>query len=355
MTTDNQTANTFRAQLVRGKLLEHRTLLQLGGVAVVVFLLIPHFVGFERMVNALRHANLTFIAFALAAEIVRYFASAGSTRALARMFKRDVPLSPLVQAFFAGAAANRTISTGGAPGMLVRLLCLKRYGVTTGGVMAIFLIENINGMLISVPVLLAGIAILMSSHVASRFEVNVERALPLGAIALTIACVYIYTRRDWVERVALWFARGANRIARRVLHRAPFAPERVLKWVNDFYAGVSDAQRSPIPLIISLLMNVIRYVAGMVSLYFTFLAVGFAPAPDILILMYTSMSFLTTLSAAPGELAIMGSGIAILSLISGVPQEIAVTALLISRALAFWLPLPIGYIALWNMVRREHL
>jgi uncharacterized protein (TIRG00374 family) len=355
MTTDNQTANTFRAQLARGKLLEHRTLLQLGVVAVVVFLLIPHFVGFERVLRALRHANLTFIAFALVAEIVRYLASAESTRVLARMHKRDVPLSPLVQAFFGGAAANRTISTGGAPGMLVRLLCLKRYGVTTGGVMAIFLIENINGLLVSVPALVFGIYILMSSHAASRFVINVERALPLGAITVTVVCIYIYTRRDWVERVALLFGRAANRIARRVLHRAPFAPERVLKWINDFYAGVSDAQRSPIPLVISLAMNVVRYSAGMVSLYFTFLAVGFTPAPDIMVLMYTSMSFLTTLSAAPGEVAIMGSGMAILSLVSGVPQEIAVTALLLSRALAFWLPLPIGYAALWNMVRYGHL
>jgi uncharacterized protein (TIRG00374 family) len=334
-------------------MIEHRTVLQIIVLGAIVFLLIPHLVGADRVLDALRRANPTFIALAALAEIARYIASAASTRALARMFQRVVPMSPLVQAFFGGAAANRTFSTGGAPGMLVRLLCLKRYGVNTGGVAALFLIENINGLVIGIPILLIGIALIASAHLALPFDLQWGSSIVLGVIALV--CIYLYTRRDWVKRIALWLGRGLDRVAQKIIHRPVFARERVLKWVNDFYFGMSAARAAPLLVGISLLMNFARYAAGMIALFLVFRAVNCEIAPDILILIYTSASFLTTLSAAPGEVAIMGSGIAILSLATGIPQEIAVTALLLSRGLAFWLPLPVGYVALWNMVRQGHL
>ncbi|MBI5304613.1 MAG: flippase-like domain-containing protein [Chloroflexi bacterium] len=339
---------------VRRHWVERRHWIQLGIVAVIVFLLVPHLVGVDRVLAALRHANPGFIALAIGAEVLRYVASANSTRALARMFERHVPLSPLVQAFFAGAAANRMVSTGGAPGMLVRLLCLRRHGVTTGSVAAIFLIENINGLIVGVPTLLVGIALFASTRAALPLERYIG-ALPIGGILLVVVLLYLYTRRTWVERVALWCARGLDHLARRVLHRAVFHPERVLKWIGDFYDGMTLAVRYPLPATISLAMNVVRNFAGLLALYSAFRAVDATIGWDVLILVYTSASFLTTLSAAPGEVAIMGSGIVLLAATAGMPQAIAMTALLISRALAFWLPLPIGYAALWNLIRQGHI
>jgi uncharacterized protein (TIRG00374 family) len=338
----------------RRQWIERRHVIQLILVAAIVFLLIPHFVGADRIVDALRHANLGFVVIAIFAEVIRYFASAASTRALARMFQRDVPLSSLVQAFFAGAATNRTFSTGGAPGMLVRLLCLRHYGVATGSVAALFLIENINGFAISIPTLIIGIVLFVTKRANLPSELNLN-VLPISGVAIVAALAYLYTRRTWVERTALFTARAINRLARLVLRRSVFHSERVLVWVGDFYTGMSLAARNPAPVALSLLMNFVRNTSGLFALYFTFMAVGAPLSFDILILVYTAASFLTTVSAAPGEVAIMGSGMLLLSHAAGVPQAIAVTAMLISRGLAFWLPLPIGYAALWNLMRRGEL
>ncbi len=333
--------------------IERRQLVQLGILAAIVFLLIPNFVGAEQIVEALRRANPVFIALAIVAEVARYLASAYSTRVLTHMFDRCVPWFALVQAFFASAAANRTVSTGGAPGMLVRLLCLRRFGVTTGSVVSIFLIENINGLIVGVPTLIVGIILFASTRIALPIE-NYLATLPLVVIAL-VATVYLFTRRNWIEHAALWCARGLDRLARRVFHHSLFHPERVLKWIGDFYTGMSLAIRHPVPALISLGANLVRNTAGLVALYCVFLAVDAPISLDILIIVYTSASFLTTLSAGPGEVAIMGSGIALLASATGIPQATAVTALLLSRAIAFWLPLPVGYAALWNLIRRKHI
>jgi len=338
---------------VERRWVERRHVIQLGILAGVVFLLIPQLVGVEQVLSALRSANPGFLVLAVLAEITRYLASANSTRLLARLFDRRVSFRALVQAFFAGAAANRTVSTGGAPGMLVRLLCLRRFGVTTGSVAAIFLIENINGLIVGVPTLLIGIALFAAAR--ADMPVSLNAVWLGGGVISALALVYLSTRRTWVERAALWCARGLDRATRRVLHRSLFHPERVLKWIGDFYDGVSLAAHNPLPAALSLVMNFVRHFAGLVALYCAFRAVGTPIELDILIIVYTSASFLTTLSAAPGEVAIMGSGIALLATTTGIPAAVAVTALLISRALAFWLPLPVGYAALWNLIRQGYL
>lgn len=332
---------------------ERRHVLQLALLAGIVFLLIPHWVGAEHVLTALGAADPGFLALAVCAEITRYLASANSTRWLARLFERRVPLGALVQAFFAGAAANRAVSTGGAPGMLVRLLCLRRFGVTTGSVAAIFLIENINGLIVGVPTLFIGVVLFAAAR--ADMPVSLNAVWLGGGVVVAIALVYLSTRRTWVEHAALWCARWLERATRHVLHRSLFQPERVLKWIGDFYAGMSLAARNPVPAALSLVMNFVRHFAGLVALYCAFRAVGSPIALDILIIVYTSASFITTLSAAPGEVAIMGSGIALLATTTGIPAAVAVTALLISRALAFWLPLPVGYAALWNLIRQGHL
>jgi uncharacterized membrane protein YbhN (UPF0104 family) len=74
-----------------------------------------------------------------------------------------------------------------------------------------------------------------------------------------------------------------------------------------------------------------------------------------LILIYTAVSVLSSVSAVPGEVAIMGTSVALLSLAFGVPRDVAVLALLLSRAIAFWLPIPVGFAAFWHLRRKQLL
>jgi uncharacterized protein (TIRG00374 family) len=72
-----------------------------------------------------------------------------------------------------------------------------------------------------------------------------------------------------------------------------------------------------------------------------------------LIVIFTAVSLMSSVSAVPGEVAIMGSSMALLSLAFGVPADVALLALLLSRTIAFWLPIPVGVAAFWHL-RRSH-
>ena len=175
----------------------------------------------------LRRADPTFLSLALIAETLRYIISASTTHVLARLFKRIVPLEPLTEAFFAGAAANRTFSTGGAPGMVVRLLFLMRQGVDAGSVAVIYLIEDIAGLFIGSLLFIIGIVGIVNAHPSNSFIINFTAALAVGSILCALGALYVYRRRGWVEKSVHALARAFNSIMNWFLGRPLYTTERV--------------------------------------------------------------------------------------------------------------------------------
>lgn len=335
--------------------IERRHFLWLVILAVGFFLLVPRMIGYSHLLQILRIAQPGCLALAVSTEILRYFVSAASTIVLARMFQVEVPFAPLVGAFFAGAAANRTYSTGGAPGMLVRFSFLSRRGVHAGAVAVIFLIEDIIGGVIGFVVLLIGIAALMNALPSGAYIADISVLVGVASPLFLLVGLYIYRRRPWVERIVQRAAQVLNRPLEWMVGHPVFVPSQVQQALNDFYLGMSKARHSPMSVMAAVLFNVIRYVGGAAALYFAFLCVGWTISLGALILVFTSVSLLSSVSAVPGEMAIMTSSFALLSLAFGVPADLALLALLLSRAIAFWLPLPLGYGALWYLRRKNEL
>ncbi len=334
--------------------IDRRQVVWLLLLGIAVFLLVPRLIGIRHVAHLLQVAHPAFFALALGAEVLRYFVSAGSTMTLARVFDNDVPLIPTVEAFFAGAAANRTFSTGGAPGMLIRFAFLTRQGLHSGAVAVIFLIEDMIGLVIGGVVLLIGIVTLTNALPPGALIVDFTLVFAVASPLFIVVGWRVYRHRAWVERGVHAIARALRQPLEWLLGRPVLAHQSVQRALDDFYAGMSAARRAPLNVVAVCSLNVIRYIGGAAALYFASLAMGWAISPGALILIFTSVSVLSTVSAVPGEVAIMGTSFALLSLAFGVPRDVALMAILLSRAIAFWMPIPIGYAAFWNL-RRKHL
>lgn len=336
------------------KFIDRRRLIYLVLLALGIFLFLPRVIGFNHMLKLLRDAQPAFLVIALLAETTRYFASAGSTLALAQLFDRAVPFIPMTEAFFAGAALNRVFSTGGAPGVVVRMFFLLRHHLTVGSVAAIFLIEDLIGLVIGGIVFLVGLATLATNQ-PGDFLNDLALGFLIGAVPLTLASIYVFRQRPGVERIIHGLARVTDAIVRKIFHRSPYTYARVEKSIDDFYFGLTAARAQPHRVAVSFGMNGLRYAGGGAALYCAFLALHQTIAPGVLILLYTTTSLLTATSAILGEVAIMGTGFAILSLSLGLTADVAILAMILSRALAFWMPLPLGLLALFDLRRRHHL
>lgn len=341
--------------LTRAWTIERRHVVWLALLAVGFFVLVPRLIGFRQVLELIRLAQPGYLALAVAAELLRYLASAASTLVLARVFHVKVPFVPTVGAFLAGAAANRTFSTAGAPGMLVRFDYLDHRGLHPGAIAVVFLIEDIVGTVIGALVLLVGIVATVNALPNGTFVADASAIVGVASPLLFLVGWFIYRRRSWVERGVHGLARLLDRPLEWLFGRPVLRRSEVERALDEFYAGMALARRAPWNVLACILFNGIRYAGGAAALYFSFLSLGRTIAPAALILVFTSVSLLSSISAVPGEVAIMSSSFAILSLAFGVPGEIALMALLLSRAVAFWLPLPLGYGALWLLRRRGEL
>lgn len=330
--------------------IDRRQLVYLALLGIAVFLFLPHVVGFDRVWRHLRGANPLYLFIALAAEASRYFVSAGSTIALARLFHRRVPVAPMTQAFFAGAALNRIFSTGGAPGMILRLMFLVKHQVHAGGVAAIFLIEDLIGLVIGASVLFIGI-VALNTQAAALFQLAV--GFLVGSTIFFVGSIHIFRHRQTIEWLVHGIARTFNHIAERFFRRTIYLPDRIQAALDDFYTGLRAARRQPAMVAASVGFNLLRYVGGGAAMYFSFLAVGYVIAPSTLIMLYTFATVISTTSAVPGEAAVMSGGLAILLSTLGIAPDVAVVALILARAIAFWLPMPVGLLALAHL-RRHH-
>jgi uncharacterized protein (TIRG00374 family) len=336
------------------KFIDRRHIIYLVVLALGLYLLVPHVLGLEKILARMGAVRFLPLALALVAETMRFLFSASSTIVLARLFERKVSFAPMVESFFAGGALNRTFSAGGVPGIILRIVFLTRQGVAVGAIGVIFLIEDIAGVVVGGCIFLVGL-IALGNNQPSVLVNRVAIALIVGAALLAPFCLYLIRDRAGVERISHALARRVDALIHRVLHRTFYTPERLQRVLDDFYAGLSAARRAPALVAAAFVFNIARHSAGIATLYFSFAAFDHLLDPGILLLLYTSINVLASTNAAPAEVFIMGGSFAVLSLLLGFGREVSFLALVLSRTISFWLPILIGYFALWDLRRRAYV
>ncbi len=251
-----------------------------------------------------------------------------------------------------GQALNRTFSVGGAAGMFVRYSFLTRQGLHSGAVAALFVVEDVLGVVTIALVFAIGLVAVLATDALPQFAWVVVPGFIVGAVLATFAALALYRRRHFVEWIVHTLARVLGAAISRLIGKEIYDHAHVQLAVDEFYAGMTHARRDPRRVAGAFFNNLLRLSFDAASLYFAFWAIGFAIAPGILLVIFTSSSALSTLSGVPGELGVMEASLAVLSTSLGIAPATAVSAIVLFRALSYWLPIPLGYLTFWHLQRR---
>ncbi len=317
-----------------------------------LILLLFNLAGSQNTVALIQNAQPTFVLLVLAAQAMRYVGSTSSTVVLANMFGRRMPFLPLYEAMMAGQALNRTFSVGGAAGMYVRYSFLTRQELHSGAVTALFAIEEILGIVTLALVFATGIAAVVARDIVP--ESAWVAAAGLGAVAVLagLGMLVLYRRRDVVERLVHAITRVLGAIVARLIGKEVYRKASVDLAIDEFYGGMKQARRDPPAVAASFLLNLLRLAFDAASLFFAFYAVGFAIAPGFLLVIFAGSNALSAMSGVPGELGVMETSLTLISTSLGIAPSTAVSAVVLFRALSYWLPIPLGYLAFWHLQRR---
>ncbi len=346
------TENTELRPLAAPRLPDRRMLLLFVFVGLALVFLLLNLAGFRETFARIRDAQPVFVWCILIAQALRYVGSTGSTLVLGKMFGIRLPFAPLYKTMLAGQALNRTFSVGGAAGMFVRYSFLTRQELHSGAVAALFVVEDVLGVATILLVFAIGVVAIVLMKALPQFAWLVVAGFLAGGMLSGLGALHLYRRRALVERLVHLLARAFNTIVGRVVGQDLYHRESIQLAVDEFYAGMTHARRDPPAVARAFLYNLLRLGFDAASLYFAFWAIGFPIAPGFLLVIFTTSSALSTLSGVPGELGVMETSLAVLSTSLGIAPATAISAIVLFRALSYWLPIPLGYLAFWDLQRR---
>ncbi len=305
--------------------------------------------------SLLQRADRGFIILALAAEMLRYLGVALSTQLIARFLGRRIELLPTVAATFAGTSINRLLAAGGVGGMYVRYRYLKKNDLSLGSVSIIFLLQYIVSALVLLAALIFGF-LYLATHFGVTWRVMVPSALVVAAVlGGIIYLIRLYGERKRLERGLFSLYRKISGFWGRIVRRRFFGEARLRATVNRLYACLRLARNNPLGVLAAFAFGALTLFADILTLYFVFSALGFSIHPGMVVLGYTVSNYAGAISMLPDGILVTDGSLALIYTSLAVPQEAAAMAVLIFRLISYWLPIPLGFLALWILRRRSLL
>ena len=290
----------------------------LGAVALAVLILAGGPIGvLTGALNRALAADPSWIGVAAVAEVLSFTGYVALLWLVGQRATRRLDLRASAEVTLAGAAATRLLPTGGAGGAALTLWAMARTGLGTrraGHVLLTFLV-------LVYAIFLSGIA------------------LSGAAIALGLAGS---TAHPGVAAVASGLAFGAMVAAVGLALRPPAGTGRIARAGGGLGAAVRTATGVARTADPRLLGAPAWWIFDGMVLWATFHTLGEPPALPILAFAYLAGQVGNTLPI-PG--AVSGGMVGTL-LAFGVEADLALSAVLAYRAVAIWLPAPVGLVAL---------
>jgi len=307
-------------------------LLAVSGISLYIFL--PSLLAVASSWRALEHVDWPFAVLVLACEA----ASSVCLWELDRIALRTREWFPVATAQLSGNVAGRLLPGGGATATAFSASLLRRAGIDTGEATAAFgtstllqIATTLALPVLALPAILGGAPVNHSLATAAYLGIAV-----LAGLLLAAAAAFVYDRPlELAGRAVQWLL---NHTVRR---------KNPVRGLPQQFIADRDFIRSTVG---SRLRAATLAAAGntgfdYLALLAALRAVGAAPRPSLVVLAYTAAELLALIRFTPGGLGFVEAGLIGTLTLAGISMHDAVTATLLYRLVAYWLPLPAGGIA----------
>jgi uncharacterized protein (TIRG00374 family) len=335
--------------------LDLRKLLLLLIVGVGVALLLLRLAGEREAVAMLASARADFVLLAVAAEGLRYVAVALYTQKLLHFLGHHIRLWPFVELMFAGGSVNRIVSAGGAAGIYVRYRFFDRHGLSLGNLAVVLILQNLMTGVILFTSLCLALTYLLSRQLIGATQLRVAVGMLALMLGLFFSAVVLCRRPVLLRRSLDFTARLIDVPVRKIARRSIYNPTGLTESIDNFYEAIEVARRKPLETCKALAYGVLTLFSDIASLYFVFYALGFPIKLDVLIVGYVITNYIISILLMPEGIGVTEASLTAVYSSLGIPSSIAVVATLVFRFIAFWLPIGVGLVALWDLRRQELL
>lgn len=314
-------------------------------LVVAIYVFVPKLIGLEDAVAQLGRARRSWIAVALGATVLAFgsyvalFRGVVGQRMAGRLDWRES-----YQITMAGLAATRLFSAGGAGGIVLTYWALRKAGMRrkeSARRMVCFLVLLYACYVLGVIVF----GILLRTNVLPGYgpvSLTIIPAAIAGAVGILVLLM-AFVPKDLQRRFRHLSRRG--RLARG-MHRLAALPETLAGGVHDAWE-LARHPRSGWPAVLGAAGF---WAANVMILWASFKSLGVTvPLGEIVVGFFVGMA--ANLAPAPAGVGAVDGGLIGVFAIFGYPLEVVIAGVLIYRLIAFYLPVPPGIVAFFQLRR----
>jgi len=346
---------TDREELQAPLRIDYKKLLFMLVIGVGVALLLIRVVGEREALAVLQRAETELVILAIIAESLRYLAVALYTQKLLHFLGHHIGLWPFVELMFAGGSANRIVSAGGAAGIYVRYRFFDKHGLSLGDLAIVLTLQNLMTGLILLSTFLLGLWYLLGHQLIGGTQLLVATAMIALMLGLLVCFIALYRRPRKLKRFLASLAKLIDVPIKKVTKKGIYNARGLVLGVDNLYAGMKVAREKPLETGKALAYGVMTLFADIFSLYFVFHALGFPIRLDVLVVGYVITNYVISLLLMPEGIGVTELSLSAVYISLGVPPGIVVVTTLLFRLIAFWLPIGVGLLAMWDLRRRSLL
>jgi uncharacterized protein (TIRG00374 family) len=321
-----------------------KTLLIVGVLVAAIYVLVPKLAGLEDAVAQLGQARRSWIALALVATVVAFGAYVALFRGVVGEQVLHLEWRESYQITMAGLAATRLFSAGGAGGIVLTYWALRKAGMrrSESAERMVAFLALLYGVYVLCVILFA---VLLRSGVlpgSAPVSLTVVPASIAGGLVLVLALSALVPV-DLQRR--LRHLRGEGRIA-KLVHRMASVPATFSQGLRIGWEFVRHPRRGWL----ALLGAIGFWAANVMILWASFKSLGVTvPVGEVVQGFFVGMA--ANLIPAPAGVGAVDGGLIGVFAIFGYSLSIVIAAVLIYRLIAFYLPVPPGIVAFFQLRR----
>ncbi len=355
METATDGAPTDGEQLEAPLGIDYKKLLVMLVVGVAVALLLIRLTGEREALVLLASAKPEFVILAIVAEGLRYLAVALYTQKLLHFLGYHIALWPFGELMFAGGAANRIVAAGGTAGIYVRYRFFDRHGLSLGTLAIVLTLQNLMTGVILLSTFLLGLLYMLSHRMMGPGQLLIAAGMVCVMLGLLGFFIVMYRHPRRLKRFLASLAKLVDAPIRRIRRRSAYNPRALLEGVNNLYHVVVVARSKPLETAKAFAYGIMTLFSDILCLYFVYHALGFAIKLDVLVVGYVITNYIISLLLMPEGIGVTELSLTAVYSSLGVPASVVVVATLLFRFIAFWLPIGVGLVAMWDLRRKSLL
>lgn len=332
-------------------LLDRKRIIQTVVIVAVliaaIYFLLPSLVGIDDALSQIKRADPIWVGVTLLFCAGMFFSYVALFRGVVG---EDVPHIHWREAYeinLAGLAATRLLAAGGAGGIVLTYWALRKAGMArrrAAARMVAFLVLLYSVYMLALVVL--GLLLYTEVlHGNSKFGLTLFPAILAG---LVIAAFLLMSRipADFDERVGRWRWGGGRRI-QAVAHRLAKAPTAIASGTRIALDFVREPKRGGLAM-----LGAVGFWASQVGiLWASFHAFDISVPLGVVFMGFFIGMVANLFPFAPGGVGAVDAGMIGTFVLFGIPAEVVFPAVLLYRFVAFWLPIPPGFIAFIQLRR----